>query len=503
MNISDLLADEFSATPTSPVSSYSHATSGGVQSACRHGHRPLKEDASVKEREGANPTTPSSFSTRFPALPEPYRQNMDMRQADPERLVPHLSLGPPLVPLAGTHNSGWGQPSAQGISSVAGHINTSFSYEDAVPLTRSSSMEHQIRHESDSAGHVSYKSRYWPALETAWIRSKQPSDIEKAPLAAAVHVSPHLPFARHSQDGSPDVASCFFAQDKKCSADIVQPQVNGTSFPRGSIDSPINRALFVDEVTSGFRAERSQSKPFHCTREGCNAVFGQKGSLTRHLKNRHSSNCKPHACDLCPKTFSEKWTLNVHRRNVHLKLKAHQCPHCSKSFGEKWNLRKHINVVHLLVKPFSCPTCRRAFGYKGDMVKHVAELHSSSTAQRPFVCEAEGCGVKFARMRYLRRHQNLNHKSEVGTVQRPAYISGAEQKSCPSTPASMRFREEHQSPANSPITPVLPSACTPTLLPPQSSSSRRRPSTEDAAGMSNLKLFANVASCSLRPLDMQ
>lgn len=157
-------------------------------------------------------------------------------------------------------------------------------------------------------------------------------------------------------------------------------------------------------------AAGSSTKPFRCTEPGCEAVFGQKGSLTRHLKNRHSSNCRPHACDLCPKTFSEKWTLNVHRRNVHLKLKAHHCPHCSKSFGEKWNLRKHVNVVHLQVKPFSCPICNRAFGYKGDMVKHVAELHSTSSTLRPYVCEVEGCGVKFARMRYLRRHQNLTHK---------------------------------------------------------------------------------------------
>lgn len=152
-------------------------------------------------------------------------------------------------------------------------------------------------------------------------------------------------------------------------------------------------------------------KPFPCPRDGCGASFGQKGSLTRHLKNRHTPSSRTHNCPHpdCEKSFSEKWTLSVHRRNVHLKLKTHCCIHCGKKFGEKWNLRKHINVVHLRVKPFVCPLCARAFGYKGDMSKHVAELHEGDILERPFVCSAQGCGVRFARLRYLRRHQNLTH----------------------------------------------------------------------------------------------
>lgn len=82
----------------------------------------------------------------------------------------------------------------------------------------------------------------------------------------------------------------------------------------------------------------TKSKLYMCPVPGCQAKFGQKGSLTRHLKSRHEK-LRPHTCDLCEKSFSEKWTLNVHRRNVHEKRKPHKCTLCDKTFGERWNLR--------------------------------------------------------------------------------------------------------------------------------------------------------------------
>ena len=155
-------------------------------------------------------------------------------------------------------------------------------------------------------------------------------------------------------------------------------------------------------------ASNTNVKKYVCLEPGCGSEFGQKGSLTRHQKSRHEGR-RPHACSQCSKRFSEKWTLNVHERNVHQKRKPHACPQCSKRFGERWNLRKHVNVVHRNIKPYACPQCGRAFGYKGDMRKHVMELHVQDG--RPFQCPVPSCGVKFARLRYLRRHQNLSHRT--------------------------------------------------------------------------------------------
>lgn len=150
-------------------------------------------------------------------------------------------------------------------------------------------------------------------------------------------------------------------------------------------------------------------KRFLCPFPACAVRFGQKGSLTRHIRSRHEQR-RPHACNRCEKSFSEKWTLDVHVRNVHLKQQPHACATCGKCFGERWNLQKHINVVHKRIKPFRCGVCDRAFGYKGDMRKHVNELHR--TPGRPFRCEEPGCGVNFARLRYLRRHQNTAHRGK-------------------------------------------------------------------------------------------
>lgn len=165
------------------------------------------------------------------------------------------------------------------------------------------------------------------------------------------------------------------------------------------------------------RIEKRPGKPFCCTYEGCDATFGQKGSLTRHIRSRHEK-LRPHTCTLCQKSFSALWTLRVHQRNVHLKSKPHKCHLCDKSFGELFNKSKHIAIVHEGKRPFSCPICSRAFGYKGDMRKHVLELHEQSG--RPFQCIIPSCGVKFARKRYLRRHENLSHRGHPLLANRDA-----------------------------------------------------------------------------------
>lgn len=180
-------------------------------------------------------------------------------------------------------------------------------------------------------------------------------------------------------------------------------------------EAPQNKHPHTLSTSSTSSATPTISKPFRCKYEGCDAVFGQKGSLTRHIRSRHEK-LRPHTCDVCLKSFSALWTLRVHQRNVHLKSKPHKCHLCDKSFGELFNLSKHVAIVHEGKRPFSCPICSRKFGYKGDMRKHVLELHEQSG--RPFQCMIPSCGVKFARKRYLRRHENLSHKGHPLIVER-------------------------------------------------------------------------------------
>lgn len=189
-----------------------------------------------------------------------------------------------------------------------------------------------------------------------------------------------------------------------------QPHVLSASPPSSTLTRLPNRHPNFSLRAEQGRVDKKTNKPFRCSIEGCDATFGQKGSLTRHIRSRHEK-LRPHSCDLCQKSFSALWTLRVHQRNVHLKSKPHKCHLCDKSFGELFNKSKHIAIVHEGKRPFSCPICSRAFGYKGDMRKHVLELHEQSG--RPFQCMVPSCGVKFARKRYLRRHENLTHKGNM------------------------------------------------------------------------------------------
>lgn len=229
---------------------------------------------------------------------------------------------------------------------------------------------------------------------------------------------------------------------------------------------PAKTAVFKPVSDNGSGA---QCKPFRCPEPDCDASFGQKGSLTRHTKSRHEK-LRPHACDLCGKTFSERWTRSVHIRNVHLKSKPHKCHLCDKAFGEVFNKSKHIAIVHEGKRPFECPTCHRAFGYKGDMRKHVMELHEQTG--RPFQCNVESCGVKFARKRYLRRHQNLSHKGM--TIQ--------DDYGTPSSPATPGRHGGPSSIMMEPLTPLPPSVGAP-----------QHEQKPDYTALHTLSLFASTA----------
>lgn len=75
------------------------------------------------------------------------------------------------------------------------------------------------------------------------------------------------------------------------------------------------------------------------------------------------------------------------------------------------------------------------------------ELHVQGG--RPFQCSVASCGVKFARLRYLRRHQNLTHRVAdersrecPSNVVEGAYESQTVPKPCTTTERDTDQREE-------------------------------------------------------------
>ena len=52
-------------------------------------------------------------------------------------------------------------------------------------------------------------------------------------------------------------------------------------------------------------------------------------------------------CELCHKTFKNKYILKNHMKNMHDESRErYNCPHCDKSFANKYYLKKHIASKH-------------------------------------------------------------------------------------------------------------------------------------------------------------
>eukprot|EP01083_Nonionella_stella_P213288 769426_1 len=101
-------------------------------------------------------------------------------------------------------------------------------------------------------------------------------------------------------------------------------------------------------VHSGSSTQFQQS--FKCS--ACQKVLNCRTSLKAHMTSCHSalqlppmlvhSGARPHICEICQKSFSEKRNLNHH---VLIHVKPHSCGICQKSFSIKKILNQHL-LIH-------------------------------------------------------------------------------------------------------------------------------------------------------------
>ncbi|XP_077288851.1 uncharacterized protein LOC143913121 [Arctopsyche grandis] len=68
---------------------------------------------------------------------------------------------------------------------------------------------------------------------------------------------------------------------------------------------------------------------------------------------------KPYKCDICLKSFDQKYPLIVHMRS-HTGEKPYKCNICSKSFAAKSSLGVHMKL-HMGEKLYKCDICLRSF----------------------------------------------------------------------------------------------------------------------------------------------
>ena len=86
-------------------------------------------------------------------------------------------------------------------------------------------------------------------------------------------------------------------------------------------------------------------------------------------------------CKLCYKTFSKKYYLNSHMKNLHNNFDKFPCDSCGRVFNLESNLKKHIISVHENKKD-KCIHCGLFFKHVNVHVKHV---HNDNP--KDFKCE--------------------------------------------------------------------------------------------------------------------
>ncbi len=112
-------------------------------------------------------------------------------------------------------------------------------------------------------------------------------------------------------------------------------------------------------------------KPFIC--ETCGSKFGLKADLQRHMRNIHEK--RAFCCRTCGKSFAEQEDLDFHTRVAHEKdLRPFKCGQCEIKFGRRSSRRRHEQTVHT-DKRFHCDLCDKSYSQRFDMIKHRRKAH--------------------------------------------------------------------------------------------------------------------------------
>lgn len=99
------------------------------------------------------------------------------------------------------------------------------------------------------------------------------------------------------------------------------------------IKRPCNQTVFMDHRPSGA-----------CKCDVCQKTLANFSTLRNHILHQHclSKRTERVSCSECPRTFSSKGNLKLHKR-LHLKSKEYVCSYCGRGFNQIAGLREHTN----------------------------------------------------------------------------------------------------------------------------------------------------------------
>ena len=87
-------------------------------------------------------------------------------------------------------------------------------------------------------------------------------------------------------------------------------------------------------------------------------VFNVKQDLLKHYYQIH--NICMHKCNVCSRSFQNKYTLAIHNDALHGGKNKFNC-NSGKSFSSRASLKTHIYVIHEGHKDYKCESCDISF----------------------------------------------------------------------------------------------------------------------------------------------
>lgn len=140
----------------------------------------------------------------------------------------------------------------------------------------------------------------------------------------------------------------------------------------------------------------------------CDETFKKYREKKTHLISVHGFFFEEFKCDLCPKVFTLKGKLDVHKKQVHFQIKNHTCEECDLKFYQKSDLKDHM-LTHTGERKYQCDICKKCFSQKKYVRFHL-KVHDRSDVFCRF------CKRKFShsfRLRIHMKRKHPKHKSKV------------------------------------------------------------------------------------------